>query len=48
MIVTSVNCALYSCTDKELHLSLKPVQGTRLEEQSYASLITSRSLNNSL
>ena len=48
MIVTSVNCAWDSCTQMELHLSLKPAQGTRLEEQSYASLITSRCSNNSL
>ena len=48
MIVTSVNCAWDSCTDMELHQSLKPVQGTRLEEQSYASVITSRSSSNSL
>ena len=40
MIVTRVNCALNFCMDMELHQSLKPVQGTRLEEQSYASLIT--------
>ena len=48
MIVTSVNCAWNSFTDLELHQSLKPVQETRLEEQSYASLITSKSSNNSL
>ena len=46
MIVTSVSCAWNSCTDMELHQSLKPVQGTKIEEQRYASLI--RSSNNSL
>ena len=30
MIVTSVNCAWDSCTDMELHQSMKPVQGGML------------------